>query len=106
MASMTMRCVALGVLFQDRERKRVSLVCRLQMRRWPRMWLASRSLWHGCCISLIDGMVKVGWLERLCLDVSICRVIFLLIESCDPCTEMRLRFEYSWDTHHASDGIW
>jgi len=103
MASMAMKCVALSV-----ERKQVSSCV------WTSFTdaevdgqdvQAHRLLWHGCCISLIDGMVEVVWLERMCLDVSIVHVIFLLMESCGPCTETPLTFESSWETHHACDGM-
>ena len=66
---------------------------------------ASRLLLHGCCISLIDGMVEVVWLERMCLAVSIWHVIMLLMESCGPCTERPLRFESRRETHQAFDGM-
>src|SRR5690349_11372678 len=74
---------------------------------FPNSTRSASFLQHNQFVGLQTGAPRErndGWLERLCLDVSIFHVILLLIESCDPCTETRLRFEYSWDTHHASDG--
>jgi hypothetical protein len=59
-----------------------------------------------CKLTACCGMVEKAWLERMCLDVSIFHLIFLLIESCDPCTETPLTFESSWEIHQAFDGIW